>query len=203
MNEATPQLLKSLQNWDKKQNKLAQECEDMAIENNPKLKRKKTNIFYELSYSVLINTDDLYSLIVKIDIYCGGAHPLIYENAVIFNKKDGSKINPIDLYNITQKSSSGYDVIKPEIKGLIRTALLNGLDKDKNNCIGVIQKDNIDYLDEDTVGIGKKGLHIMYSGSYAVQSCYQTIVLPYQQLNHFLNLAVAKKLNWDWKKLTH
>jgi hypothetical protein len=91
-NETTPQLISALQKWDELQLKIAQECKDMAIENNPSLKKEKMNEFYKLSYSVLINNDDLYSLIVKTFRYCGGAYPSIDENAIVFKKKMALKL---------------------------------------------------------------------------------------------------------------
>jgi hypothetical protein len=196
-NETTPQLISALQKWDKGQFKIAQECKEMAIDYNPTLNKMKANEFYKLSYFVLINNDDLYSLIVKTFRYCGGAYPSIDENAIVFNKKNGSRIDPIDLYNITQKNKHGY-TLKPAIQSLTRSALLRELDKDsiENRCKAVINQDEFDYLEPNTVGLGKKGLHIMYSGPHVVQACYKTIILPYQQVSRFLNLAKAKKLNW-------
>lgn len=197
-NETTPRLLKTLQKWDESQFKEAQECEDMAIDHNPSLKKGKVNEFYELSYSVLINSDNLYSVSVKTDRYCGGAYPSIDNNVVVFNKKNGSKIDPTDLYNITEKTKHGY-TIKPAIQLLIRSALLREIDKGsiRKSCLNVIQEDTIEYLDQDTVGLGKNGLYIMYTGPHVVASCYKTVVLPYPQLSRFLNKAEAKRLNWQ------
>ena len=196
-NETTSRLLKSLRKWDEMQLKIAQECEDMAIDHNPGLKKEKVNEFYKLSYSVLINNNNLYSVSVKIDWYCGGPYPSIDENAVVFDKKNGSRIDPIDLYNITQKTKNGY-TIKPAIQSLIRSALLREIDKGaiRKSCLTVIKEDRIEFLDQDTVGLGKDGLYIMYSGPHVVSSCYKTIILPYKQLSRFLNPSEAKRLNW-------
>lgn len=201
-NETTSRLLKSLQKWDELQLKIAQECEDIAIDNNPNLKKEKVNEFYKLSYSVLINNNSWYSVSVKTDRYCGGPYPSIDKNVVVFNKKSGSKIDPIDLYNITEKTKNGY-TIKPAVASLIRSALLREIDKGsiQKSCLTVIKEDTIEFLDQDTVGLGKNGLYIMYTGPHVVASCYKTIVLPYPQLSRFLNQAEAKKLNWNYSKL--
>lgn len=201
-NETTSRLLKSLQKWDELQLKIAQECEDIAIDNNPNLKKEKVNEFYKLSYSVLINNNSWYSVSVKTDRYCGGPYPSIDKNVVVFNKISGSKIDPIDLHNITEKTKNGY-TIKPAVASLIRSALLREIDKGsiQKSCLTVIKEDTIEFLDQDTVGLGKNGLYIMYTGPHVVASCYKTIVLPYPQLSRFLNQAEAKKLNWNYSKL--
>ena len=112
---------------------------------------------------------------------------LFNNNALVTNAKGNMLID------------CGY-TIKPAVASLIRSALLREINKSsiQKSCLTVIKEDTIEFLDQDTVGLGKNGLYIMYTGPHVVASCYKTIVLPYPQLSRFLNQAEAKKLNWNY-----
>lgn len=189
-------LADTLAKWDRQQFAQANDCAKEVTQVNA---REKTTLVaeFELRYEVLLDTPQIYSVGTRLNIHCIGPYPAFAENAVVFDMATGQRYKPLRLYAITRKGPYGAE-FRPEIRTLIRQALIaerGPIDKD-DECIQVLKRDEIRLLEEDTLGLGQKGLHVMYSGPHVVQACYGEVVLPYARLKKFLNTQEAKRIHW-------
>ena len=190
-------LAKSLAAWDKQQLAMAKDCAKDVARVNAREKGHTLVAEFELRYEVLLDTPQIYSLAQWLNINCIGPYPAFAENAVVFDMATGQRYSPLRLYAITRKGPYGAE-FRPEIRTLIRQALIaerKPIDKD-DECIQVLKSDEIRLLEDDTLGLGAQGLHVMYAGSHAVQACYGEVVLPYARLKKFLNTQEAKRIHW-------
>lgn len=178
---ATRALEAQLAEWDRQQRKEARSCnEDMASA------REQPNIkgLYEITYRVLLDTPQIFSVKIDMDIYCGGAHPVFSHGGVMFDPKSGQQLNPFQMFDIATKAEYGY-ALKPAIKDILRHAMLSKMSKEhlSEGCTEVLNRESFDYLDSSSDAVlGKDGLHIMFPAAHVSRFCYSEVIMTNGQL---------------------
>lgn len=188
-------LAQSLLDWDKEKVTEARNCSEDMKES---FSGVSEGVVFDLNYEVLLETHDVFSVVVNLNVYCGGAYPAHRETGVVFDVKTGQRYNLLGLYAIAQERPYGYEFL-PEIRDMIRKELLakRSFYSKNDDCIQVLKDDDIKVFDTDIVALDQKGLRVMYTGPHAVQACYEDIVLPYSRLKRYLNEQEATRINWQ------
>lgn len=193
----TSTLTRSLAAWDKEQAQLAKECAKDVAQIKAREKNSPISVEFNLRYEVLLDSSRIYTVASLLNIYCGGPYPAFVENAVVFDLTTGKRYDPLKLYAISLRGRYGAE-FRPAIRKMVREALIaerKPIEKD-DDCIPVLQQDEIQMIEKDTIGLGAQGLHVMYAGAHVVQACYGNVVLPYERLQKFLNTKEAKRIHW-------
>jgi len=173
-----------LAEWDRQHRKAARSCnqEMAAAREQPSL----TGLYY-ITYKVLLDTPQIFSVRVDMDIYCGGAHPDEAHGGVMFDPKSGQQLNPFQMFAIATERESVY-TLKPAVREIVKRAMLAKLDKDQigQDCIPILNEERFDELGRTNAVLGQDGLHIMYPVARVVQYCYSEVVLTNRQLQTLL-----------------
>lgn len=193
----TPTLAKSLAAWDKERLQEAQDCANDVSSIKAQDKDHPGLYEYDIRYKVLLDSPEIYSVGSVLNIYCGGPHPAVDENAAVFDISTGKSYDPLRLYAIAHHATYGSELL-PSVRSLIRQRLLahrRPFKKD-DDCIGFIQRDEIKFIDKNTLALGAEGLHVMYTGPHVVQGCYGPVVLPYASLKKYRQAKEAQRIRW-------
>lgn len=194
---ASKTLASSLEAWDSKRRTEAKECAKDVASIKAQAKDHPGLYEYEIRYEVLLDSPEIFSVGSVLNIYCGGPHPSVDENAAVFDITTGKPYDPLRLYAIARHATYGSELL-PSVRSLVRQRLLAHRRPFKKNddCIGFIQRDEIKFIDKNTLALGAEGLHVMYTGPHAVQGCYGQVVLPYKSLKKYLQAKEAKRIRW-------
>jgi hypothetical protein len=187
----------SLSVWDKEQRNEAIECASEVAQIKAQDKLSPIEAEFDLSYDVLLEAPTVYSVTVNLNVFCGGAHPDHMETGVAFDLTTGKRYEPLNLYLIATKGEFGYE-FRSSIRKMIRQRLIEkrGPSLKDDECIQVLNADDIKFADDGIVALGKDGLTITYSGAHVVQACFAPVVLPYSKLKGYLNKQEAARLRW-------
>ncbi len=190
-------LMRSLSAWDRQKRHEAQACVKQVATIKAQEKRLSIEPEFDLRYEVLLDTPALYSVAVNLNIFCGGAHPDHVEIGITFDRNTGKRYDPLKLYAIASKAQFAY-VFRSSIREMIRQRLIEkrGTHLKDDECLQVLNDDDIEFADDGIVALGQKGLAITYSGAHVVQACFAPVVLPYSELKGFLNQQEAARLQW-------
>jgi hypothetical protein len=191
-------LAKSLAAWDKKRLQDAKDCAKDAAPIKAREKDRPGLYQYDVRYEVLLDSPEIFSVGSVLNIYCGGPYPSVSEIAAVFDVSAGKMYDPLKLYAIADGTDHGGSELLPSVRTLIRQNLLAQRKPIQKNdeCIGVIEQDEIRFLDRDTLALGPKGLHVMYTGPHVVQGCYGPVVLPYASLKKYRQAKEAQRIRW-------
>jgi hypothetical protein len=190
-------LAKSLEAWDSKRREEAKDCAKDVGAIKARDKDHPGLSEYDIRYKVLLDSPEIFSVGSVLNIYCGGPYPAVNENAAVFDITIGKPYEPLRLYAIARHATYGSELLPP-VRSLVRQRLLAHRRpfKQTDECIGVLQRDEIQFIDKDTLALGIEGLHVMYKGPHVVQGCYGQVVLPYKSLKKYLQAKEAKRIRW-------
>ncbi len=191
-------LSKSLAAWDKKRLQDAKDCAKDAAPIQAHGKDHPGLYQYDVRYEVFLDSPEIFSVGSVLNVYCGGPYPAVAEIAAVFDISTGKMYDPLKLYAIANRTDHDGSELLPSVRTLIRQRLLaqrKPSPKD-DECIGVIERDEIRFLDKDTLALGPEGLHVMYSGPHVVQACYGPVVLPYASLKKYRQAKEAHRIHW-------
>lgn len=190
-------LKQSLEVWNVEQKNKAKSCAKEVEKIKAHDNHSPLEAEFDLRYQVLLDTLTVYSVAVNLNIYCGGPYPAHSDTAVVFDLTTGKRYDPLKLYAIAKKGRYGYEFIPP-IGVMIRQQLIQnrGVNSKDDECVQVLKNDEIKLIEDGIVAPSQKGLQIMYSGPHVVQSCYSSVVLPYNELKRYLIKQEASRLLW-------
>jgi uncharacterized protein YecT (DUF1311 family) len=181
----------------KEMNKKQKEEADDCVGDNPKYSMETTP-------EVVWDSPSIYSILVREDDFCGGAHPNAGTSATTFDATTGNIYSADILYQIreslSKRSFPGEHATFYDNIGLsIENALIDRRKpfKDDDDCLLRIQEagptDNaITYAD---LALGKDGLYVYAKPAHDLLACYDDVVLPYSKLAHYLNEKEAARLH--------
>jgi hypothetical protein len=195
---ASPRLLKSLARYEASQRALLRECREDVRRSKTRDVSIGSRLSFELHYGVLWDSDRYFSVIARRNIFCDGPYIAFSEQGLTFDKVSGRKYDALRLYRLNYPKGRPFPEIRREVRELIRESLIKarGTAIKDDDCIGILKQDEISLLDEDTVALTQRGVFVAYSGPHAVQSCYEPVILEYERLRNFLDVAEAKRVGW-------
>ncbi len=113
--EAGPVLEPALTETDKVMARWADECKQKAIAANGGAKPEKVdNYYFEVTYKVLLDDKHFFSVEALIEYFCASAHPGMEHLGFVFERSNGKRFDPRQLYKITESADKAAIKAKEE-----------------------------------------------------------------------------------------
>jgi hypothetical protein len=195
---ASSQLLRSLGEYESSQRRLLKECREQVVEWKRRDPASSVGLMFDLRYEVLWSDSRFYTLVSRLNIFCAGPYEAFAERGLNFDRITGKKYDPLRLYRLTSRGDKNTgDTIKPEVREMIRSALLKARGSQPgDDCVETLKQDDITFFDQDPVALTNNGMMVFYSGPNVVKACYDNVVLPYERLKRFLDREEARRVGW-------
>ena len=179
---------------------MLKECREQVAEWKRRDPGSSIGLTFDLRYEVLWSDSRFYTLVSRLNIFCAGPYEAFAERGLNFVLISGKKYDPLRLYRLVNRGDENTgDTIKPEVREMIRSALLKARgSQPRDDCVETLKQDDITFFDDDPVALTKKGLMVFYSGPKVVMACYEPVLLPYERLKRFLDREEVKRLGWGW-----
>ena len=186
----TPALARKLAAWDRSQRQEQRACELAYRES----RNDRAAIgLYDIQYKVLLDTPEVFGVLMAGDVYCGGAHPETIYAGLTFPTRSGTLLNPVRALDLGIQSAH-KDILKATLLGPVRELLLqrNRGPDGTPDCIDLLESLTPESVGPAAVVPGRDGLHVAVKSSRVVASCFGEVTVPYQRLQLSLGTVIQR-----------
>jgi uncharacterized protein YecT (DUF1311 family) len=157
----------------------------------------------ETTPEVIWDTTSIYSVVVRENDFCGGAHPNAGSFSNTFDATTGEAYSPDQLYAIRKPLKPTSVGEKGDFEDDVGDAIVDALIdarkpfKDDDDCLLRIKEAGAadSAITYANLALGKDGMYLFALPPHVLLACYEDIVLPYSQLAPYLNKKEATRLH--------